>query len=102
MDRRYKIKPSDDIPDDLNGNQEAYDSLLNNIWYSYDYGTDGNAYTLIGGGLTLLFDSRDNVNSPYKGLYANANYQYMGGDYNFHLINLEYRHYIQIYNKKIY
>ena len=100
LDRRYKIRPSSDIPDDLDDNQQAYDELLNEIWYSYDYGTDGNAYTLIGGGITVLYDSRDNVNSPYKGFYLNANYQYMGGDYTFNLVNLEYRHYIQVYNKR--
>ena len=100
LDRRYKIRPSDEIPEDLDDNQTAYNDLLQDIWYSYDYGTDGNAYTLIGGGVTLIYDSRDNVNSPYKGYYFNANYQYMGGDYTFNLINLEYRHYIQLYNKR--
>ena len=63
LDRRYKIRPSDEIPEDLDDNQEAYNELLDDIWYSYDYGTDGDAYTLIGGGLTMLYDSRDNANS---------------------------------------
>ena len=102
VDRRYKLYPSDDIPDDLDDNQAAYDELLSRQWYSYEYGTDGQPYLVLGGGVTALYDSRDNVNSPYKGRYANVNYQYFGGDHQFHLINLEYRDYFQIPNKKKY
>ena len=100
VDRRYKLYPSDDIPDDLDDNQAAYDELLSRQWYSYEYGTDGQPYLVLGGGVTALYDSRDNVNSPYKGRYANVNYQYFGGDYQFHLINLEYIDYFQIPNKR--
>ena len=98
LDRRYKIKPSDDAPD--GETEEEYQETLENSWYSYAYGTDGNAYTVLGVGVMALFDSRDNVNSPYKGYYLNANYQYFGEDYHFHVTNLDLRHYIQIPNKR--
>ena len=98
IDRRYKLKPDEDAPDDMTS--EEYEQLLNDVWYSYEYGTSGSDYNVYGIGVTALLDSRDNVNSPYKGQYFNGNYQYFTGDYEFHLLNVEYRKYFQVPDKR--
>jgi hypothetical protein len=54
---------------------DAGDSIKSfHYQYSRNYGFDPKKYTTSGVSLNLLFDSRDNQVSAYKGYYANINY----------------------------
>ena len=84
VDIRYKVGTEDPTP---------------NAYSIYPYGTK-DPYRIYGGGLAFVYDSRDNVNSAYKGAYFNANYQYFGGDYHFNLLNIDARKFFEVPNKR--
>jgi len=44
--------------------------------YSKKHGFDTTQYAISGLSLNVLYDSRDNLINPYKGIYANINYRY--------------------------
>ena len=70
-----------------------------NAYTDYPYGTTS-PYNVFGGGLAFVYDSRDNPNSAYKGAYVNTNYQYFGGDYDFTLLSIDARKFLEIPNKR--
>lgn len=65
----------------------------------YATGT-GDKYLISGLGVNVMWDTRDNVNSAFKGTYINfmANFygDWIGSDYNFTNIYLDMRHYFQL------
>jgi len=44
--------------------------------YSKKYGFDTTQYAISGFSVNVLYDSRDNLISPYKGIFTNINYRY--------------------------
>ena len=69
----------------------------------YPYGTQ-NKYTYSGLGVNILYDSRDNINTPLKGNYANLiinTYpEWFGSTYNSSNIYVDLRHYFGL-NKNL-
>ncbi len=70
-----------------------------NAYTEYAYGTT-EPYSVYGGGLAFVYDSRDNPNSAYEGAYINTNYQYFGGDYKFTVLSLDARKFIELPDKR--
>ena len=60
-------------------------------------------YTLSGVSLNVVYDTRDNMISPYKGIYANINYRinptFLGSDQNSSSLWLEFRTYLGLSKK---
>ena len=71
-----------------------------NAYTEYPYGTT-EPYSVYGGGLAFVYDSRDNPNSAYTGAYVNTNYQYFGGDYQFTVFSVDARKFIEIPDKEM-
>ncbi len=71
--------------------------------YSRKYGFNPDKYSLSGLSLNFVYDSRDNMISPYKGIYANINYRYnpvfFGSDRNSTSLWLEFRTYLPLSKK---
>lgn len=65
--------------------------------YNYHFGFNQDKSTLIGVSLNGVYDTRDNVNTPYKGRYARMQYKYnpkfLGSDKVSSQLWLEYRDY---------
>jgi len=87
---------------DINDEALSLDTsaLLITPHYAYcklnDFSTDD--YTSAGLSLNLVYDSRDNIINPYRGLYVNINYRYnflfLGSDKNGSQLWTEFRSYI--------
>lgn len=64
----------------------------------------GAKYTNVGIGGTIQFDSRDDVATPFSGMLLSATGmlygKYLGGDYNYELIELEYRQFQKMFNRR--
>ena len=60
-------------------------------------------YMVSGISLNVVYDSRDNMINPYKGIYANINYQinptFLGSDENSTALWLEFRTYVGLSKK---
>lgn len=79
------------------------DSVSNNYdltphWaYSYNYGFNPKGYTNSGLSLNFVYDSRDNLISPYKGIFFNLNLRqnmtWMGSDRNSTFLFFDLRYY---------
>ncbi|MFO7614075.1 MAG: BamA/TamA family outer membrane protein [Bacteroidales bacterium] len=65
--------------------------------YSEYYGFNPEKYTLTGLSLNFVFDSRDNLINPYKGMYFNLNlkqnFTFLGSDRNSTFLFFDYRYY---------
>ncbi len=65
--------------------------------YSKLHGFATDKYTLSGLSMNLVFDSRDNLNNPFKGVFININYKYsstlLGSNQNSSTIYAEFRTY---------
>ena len=65
-----------------------------------DMGSTRSAYSVSGVSLNVLYDSRDNQISAYKGTYANVNFrvnpEWLGSSRNSSLLLTEYRTYVSI------
>jgi hypothetical protein len=72
--------------------------------YSKKYGFDTSHYALTGISLNIVYDSRDNLINPYKGIYATINYRnnfkFMGSSQNSSSLWTEFRTYIRLSEKK--
>jgi hypothetical protein len=72
-------------------------------YYSNKYGFSETGYTLSGISLNVLYDTRDNQISPYKGIYANINYRvnptWLGSDQASSSLWLEFRTYLSLSKK---
>lgn len=72
-------------------------------YYSTKYGFSTKEYTLSGISLNVLYDTRDNQISPYKGMYANINYRinptFLGSSKNATSLWLEFRTYVSLSKK---
>lgn len=64
----------------------------------------GMKYRNIGLGALLQYDTRDDVATPYHGMFLNANIilygKYLGGNYNYEMIELEYRQFEQLFKRR--
>ena len=71
--------------------------------YSKKYGFDTARYILSGLSLNLVYDSRDNMINPYKGIYANINYRYnfnlLGSNEDASNLWVEFRTYVRLSKK---
>ncbi len=67
----------------------------------YDFSTDD--YMLSGVSLNVVYDTRDNMINPYKGIYANINYRvnptWLGSDQASNSLWLEFRTYLRLSKK---
>jgi outer membrane protein assembly factor BamA len=76
--------------------------ILTTPHYSYcmKYGFDPDHYISSGISLNLVYDTRDNIINPYKGIYVNANYRtnftWLGSNKNGSLLWTEFRGYISL------
>ena len=65
--------------------------------YSTYYGFNPEKYTLTGLSLNLVYDSRDNLINPYKGMFFNINvrqnFPFLGSDKNSTFLFFDYRYY---------
>jgi hypothetical protein len=72
-------------------------------YYSVKHGFSTKQYTLSGISLNVLYDTRDNQISPYKGMYANINYRinptFLGSSMNSTSLWLEFRTYVSLSKK---
>lgn len=81
------------------------DTMITPHWaYSEKYNFDTTKYVLSGISANLVYDSRDNMINPYKGIYANINYRYnfnfLGSDQNSSNLWMEFRTYFGLSHKK--
>lgn len=64
----------------------------------------GNKYHNIGIGGMIQYDTRDDVATPFHGLFASAMGtvygKYLGGNYNYEMIELEYRQFQQMFKRR--
>jgi hypothetical protein len=99
LDYNYSIKdeyyrPATDSTSELNTPHHYYST--NN-----DFSTKN--YMLSGVSLNVVYDTRDNMISPYKGIYANINYRinptFLGTDQNSSSLWMEFRTYIGLSKK---
>lgn len=64
----------------------------------------GNRYHNIGVGGLLQYDTRDDVATPFHGVFLSAMGtvygKYLGGDFNYEMIELEYRQFKQVFNRR--
>ena len=71
--------------------------------YSEKYGFNPVRYSLSGLSVNIVYDSRDNLISPYKGFFADINYRYnpifLGSDQNSSSLWLEFRTYLSLSKK---
>lgn len=67
-------------------------------------GQYGRRYRNIGIGALLQYDTRDDVATPFEGLFVSGTGtlygKYLGGDYNYEIIELEYRQYRQLFKRR--
>ncbi|MCC8173991.1 MAG: BamA/TamA family outer membrane protein [Odoribacter sp.] len=74
--------------------------LLENSYYA----KYGKKYMNVGLGATLQYDSRDDVATPYTGLLVSATGRvygkYLGGDYNYQIVELEYRQFKNVFKRR--
>lgn len=86
--------------------------------YNYYYGKDmpywmeqnpqvrkyGNKYHNIGIGGLFQYDTRDDVATPFSGVFLSAMGtlygKYLGGDFNYEMIELEYRQFRQVFKRR--
>jgi outer membrane protein assembly factor BamA len=72
-------------------------------YYSTNYEFSKGDYHLSGISLNVIYDTRDNQISPYKGIYANINYRinptFLGSDQNSSSLFLEFRTYLGLSKK---
>ena len=86
--------------------------------YNYYYGKDmpywmeqnpqvqkyGNKYHNIGIGGLFQYDTRDDVATPFSGIFLSAMGtlygKYLGGDFNYEMIELEYRQFRQVFKRR--
>jgi hypothetical protein len=66
-------------------------------YHSSKYGFDTSGYTLSGLSVNFVYDTRDNMINPYKGIYANMNFRYnetwLGSDQGSTQLWVEFRYY---------
>lgn len=64
----------------------------------------GNKYHNIGIGASLQYDTRDDVATPFSGMLLSATGtvygKYLGGNYNYEMIELEYRQFKQVFKRR--
>ena len=99
----YQLDMYWSIKDDLL-NLDTLPKQLTPHWgYSHIKDFDTANYTTSGFSLNLMYDSRDNQISPYKGYYANINYRintsWLGSDQNSTRLWLEFRTYVGLSRK---
>ncbi|MGB0838037.1 MAG: hypothetical protein ACPGRE_08050 [Flavobacteriaceae bacterium] len=88
---------------DYNSNSSAQE-LQQNYYTTpfgyYPYGTQDGGYVYSGAGLNILFDSRDNINTPYQGTYANLLVNtyptWLGSTTNSSQMYMDLRHYFKL------
>lgn len=72
--------------------------------YSEKYGFHQDQYALSGLSANFVYDTRDNLICPYKGIYATVNYRYnfsfLGSDQDESSLWLEFRTYVGLSKKK--
>ena len=72
--------------------------------YSNYHGFAMDKYTLSGASLNFVYDSRDNLNNPYKGVFVNLNYRYsptfLGSNQNSSTLYAEFRAYKSLSKNK--
>jgi outer membrane protein assembly factor BamA len=78
--------------------------LTSHYTYSKNYGYNPEKYTVNGLSLNIVYDTRDNMISAYKGIYANVNYrlnkEFLGSDQNSSSLWTEFRSYLGVSKKK--
>lgn len=64
----------------------------------------GNRFHNIGVGALFQYDTRDDVATPFRGVFLSATGtlygKYLGGDFNYELVELEYRQYRQAFHRR--
>ena len=66
--------------------------------------SDGSKYFNVGIGGLIQYDTRDDVATPTRGMLLGANFKlfgkYLGGAYNYEIIELEYRHFKNVFRPR--
>jgi hypothetical protein len=97
LDYYYSIKDTSykELPDDTLDTPHHFYSA------KYSFSTDN--YMLSGVSLNVVYDTRDNMINPYKGIYANINYRinttWLGSDQGSSSLWLEFRTYVGLSKK---
>ena len=64
----------------------------------------GNRYHNIGVGALFQYDTRDDVATPFEGVFLSAMGtlygKYLGGNYNYEMLELEYRQFRQVFKRR--
>jgi len=98
----YSIS-QDGFGNDYNNNVDA--GTLQQEYFTtpfgyYPYGTTDGGYTYSGMGINALYDSRDNINTPYQGSYANLIVnlypEWLGSSTESSQIYMDLRHYFKL------
>lgn len=90
---------------DMFGNISETDSnqITPHVAYSNFMGFDPTKYVTSGVSVNFIYDSRDNMINPYKGIYFNVNYrmnqEWLGSTKNSSQLNVEFRGYISLSKK---
>ena len=90
---------------DMFGNieEESPNQITPHLAYSKFKGFDPTKYVTSGLSVNFIYDSRDNMINPYKGVYFNANYrinqEWLGSSKNSSQLNLEFRGYVSLSKK---
>ncbi len=65
----------------------------------------GKTYTNIGLGSVIQYDSRDDIATPSSGMLVSSTHtyytKYLGGSYNFHQIDIEYRQFKELFDRAV-
>jgi outer membrane protein assembly factor BamA len=93
----YHIDYFFDIHDDQLDLNAVPQQLTPHYTYSIYHGFRTDEYMMSGLSLNVVYDSRDNMNNPYKGYYVNVNYRinatFLGSDQRSSSLYLEFRAY---------
>lgn len=89
-----------DIDDKMLDTEAENPVYTSYYYYNETYGFDPTKSTLIGLSANILYDTRDNINRPYNGRYAYAQFKYnptwLGSDKKSTQLWLEYRDYFSL------
>ncbi len=99
----YAYERYANIQDELLDLESDPERISNHYAYSLTHNVDPLQYTMSGPSAALIFDTRDNINNPYRGrlvsMQFNQALKSLGSERNFSRISLEYRDYFNVSTK---
>lgn len=79
--------------------------IIENSIFSQNHIVGRNGYTSSGLGFVMVYDNRDNVIFPFKGVYATLSHHYylkgLGSDYTLNNISIDARYYLNIFGSHV-